>query len=701
VADNTLRFDIVGDASKASEAFTETASTADLAARGARRLAIAMEASQKATDASARASISLGKADLLLAEVERELSGEAQKDRDAQLADAEAKRINADASKKAARDQVSALASLRSPLAGIGVLPGLIGASAVAFGPQLLGAAAGVAGLGAAFGAAAVSAGAFGLVARTELTKVNTAQQKLAAAQAQYNKATTPAGRASALKAETAAMAGLSKSEQQLAKDLTTLKGAWAGLGKAEAPVVATAISPWVQAATSALRFFRPLVQDTGDGLQYLGNEARDALQQPFWQTFFSTLGHTGEVALIGFGEALGKLGDGFAHLFVTFAPDIDKLPALINKWAGSFDNWAQHVKTSGFDKFMKDTFTSGNISRIKDDVQAAGTLIANIAKAVGNISPAAFSGLSNVLTVLSKLSPGQIEAIGILYLVGKAAGGPGSLAGGLFGGFIGGKGKAAGEAAGAETAAKGASSVGRDFGATGALGELSFTIGTVPASNQTAFQKFENQMDTFRSQALIQASGIGTDIAHSLGTGFNVGMLWVATQVKRTKGFVLAPFGGAGLWLYSYGESVLDGFIAGMQARLHAVGNLAASIAGAAQAVSAHYGNAGSGIASNPGKHLAGGGVLTEPVYGWGARTGTPYMLGENGPEAVIPLGRGRGAAGVPSGGGGGQTVRLVVDGSAGGAIGMLLAEIIRDHVHAVGGGGPSPVQRTFGQVA
>lgn len=45
------------------------------------------------------------------------------------------------------------------------------------------------------------------------------------------------------------------------------------------------------------------------------------------------------------------------------------------------------------------------------------------------------------------------------------------------------------------------------------------------------------------------------------------------------------------------------------------------------------------------PVKAMANGGMINEPVFGIGAKSGGGYLLGENGPEEVIPSGSGRGA--------------------------------------------------------
>lgn len=330
------------------------------------------------------------------------------------------------------------------------LLWGTLGAAAL--GPQLLGLGAGAAGAGIAFGAAAAGVSVFGAIAKTELTKVTKAQQALTKAQQAYAKATTPAARKKALADEAAATAGLTRSERDLGTQLTGLQGAWKRLSAAEAPALASALAPWFATARQDLGYIKPLFTDTAMAVHDLGRDAKDALAAPFWRTFFKDVGQTGGIALRGFGSALGKVADGFAHLFVTFKPDIDLIPGMINKWAGSFDRWASSYKRSGFDAFMSKTFSKGNVASLKGDLSALGTTFSNIAKATANLSPAAFLGLSKVLEILSKLSPGQIEAIGALYAVGKLTGGT-SYAGILKKVLGGGAGKAAG---GAEAAAEG-----------------------------------------------------------------------------------------------------------------------------------------------------------------------------------------------------------------------------------------------------
>lgn len=379
-----------------------------------------------------------------------------------------------------------ALKELALPAAGI--------AGAAALGPSAVGAALGITGIGVSFVAAAADAGAFGVVAKGMFSDVTTAQKALTTAQTAYNKATTDQGRATALAAEKAALDGLTPAEQQLATQLTALSSAWSSLQKAQQPVVGAALTPWLQTATSGMQLLNPLITDGANAVQLLGVDAQQALAAPFWGTFFTTLGQTGEDALTTFGTAAGSVGDGLAHLFVTFAPDIDDLLPLVDKAATAFDKWAKSVTSGGLEDFFEKTFSPANVAALKTDLGDAATVVENIAKATASLSPTAFSGLSNLLAVAAKLSPGQIEALAGLYGASKAVGGAGNLTKLLTGGAslalpsIGGK-----KTTKAKTTAKGApaeeeepkSSAGSKIGsaAVGASGVLSIAAAVEAAA--------------------------------------------------------------------------------------------------------------------------------------------------------------------------------------------------------------------------
>jgi hypothetical protein len=72
---------------------------------------------------------------------------------------------------------------------------------------------------------------------------------------------------------------------------------------------------------------------------------------------------------------------------------------------------------------------------------------------------------------------------------------------------------------------------------------------------------------------------------------------------------------------------------------------------------------NVVSTIAAGPGNARASGGMIDEPVVGFGLRTGKRWTFGENGPEMVTPMRGGSGASsGGGSSGGGQQSIKVEV---------------------------------------
>jgi hypothetical protein len=517
-------------------------------------------------------------------------------------------------------------------LLGSRLTQGILGGAAL--GPTALGLGALGAGAGLAGGAALGGAGLFGILAKSEVKQIQdaqkaitAAQKRYAAAQAKVAAATTPKGRAAALAAEAKAAkalaqanAQLTPAERTLGGEITTLTGAWAKLGKAEAPVIASALSPWVKTATGGLSLLKPIVDDVGGALQFLGDEASVAEKSPFWKRFSSTFGQTAGIGLIGFGHALGHVADGFAHLFVEFSPDIQKIPALADKAAGSFDRWASSVHRGGLDKFLSQVFAKRNLDTLKGDAENIGKLVGNIAAATGQISPAAFLGLSKVLEILSKLSPGQIEAVAALYAVTKIAGGAGNIAKLIGGGasFLGGLlgigkkaagsipggggsvppitgGPAAGEAAGTEAGVAFAAGFGEAVVA--GLPEAFALIGTEAAAEAaaggealgaeagTAFvtgfgasagAEFAASIGEIIAAAAIGAGIAGFAVGGAAGAGIAGGFLvsgfLIRRAVGKVSGWVRGAIGDTGSWLRGAGARAADGFAAGYLSQAGAV---------------------------------------------------------------------------------------------------------------------------------
>lgn len=294
-------------------------------------------------------------------------------------------------------------ASKTGTLGGLG-LPGLAAAGGLALGPEALGLAAGITGIGVAAGSAVGGLAAFAALAKGPVAEAMKAN-------------------ADAAKGNLKALQALPPAEKQLASELDGLTKSWAALQKAETPVISSALSPWVKTATDGMQLLSPVVTDVANAIQFLGGEADQAIKSPFWSQFAGTFGASAQISLDGFGEAAGHVADALAHLFVAFSPDIDKLPGIVDKLATSFDNWSKGVTDKGLDQFLEKTFTASNLAALAKDGKELGTLVENIATASQEMSPLAFTGLSNVMTVLGSLTPAEIKALTALFIAIKGLG--------------------------------------------------------------------------------------------------------------------------------------------------------------------------------------------------------------------------------------------------------------------------------------
>jgi hypothetical protein len=178
------------------------------------------------------------------------------------------------------------------------------------------------------------------------------------------------------------------------------------------------------------MQLLTPLIDEGSGAIQLLGQDAGEALQKPFWTTFSQTLGTTGQLALTSFGTAAGSLADGLAHLFVTFAPDIDSLLTDIPVLAGDFDTWAKGVKAGGLEDFFGKTFSHANLQTLKGDLTNVGSFFGTVATATSEISPLAFNGLSVLLEAIGSLPPDAVLALTALFLATKTIGAIGNIAG-------------------------------------------------------------------------------------------------------------------------------------------------------------------------------------------------------------------------------------------------------------------------------
>lgn len=488
--------------------------------------------------------------------------------------------------------------------------------AATAFGPAVIGVGAALAGAAVAAGSAAVGLGAYGAIAVPMFKKVTTAQQAYTKARQQYDQATTKAGRAAALKKEQAALDSLTPSEKKLAVALDKTKASWAGLNKAVQPIVASSLGPWLDAANRGIKLLPNIIKPAASAMSFLGDMTRNALTMPVWKQFSKNIGSSGKIALQGFGSALLSVGTGLAYLFNKFKPWIDKIAPAVAGWGASFQQWAQNYKTSGFQHFL--SYLGDQGPTLKGIFQDLKTTMPKVADAFKGMPSTTLGLFKDVLDIISKMSPGQIQALAYTYAAAKLGGSIGGL--GIFGG--GKKGSlgaklplAAGSAAAGIYAANAGTTaingalqgsgnyqghmqsavshqayqkklpgVGADTGILGSINNFNKRIAnTIWSAAATGIDKipglwshaYEGFQKNFGSKItnwftvslphFFSASGgaiasAGSSLAHGLGNGWNSASTWVSTQFGHAYSWISTKFAGAGRWLSGTGSSIGHG---------------------------------------------------------------------------------------------------------------------------------------------
>jgi hypothetical protein len=252
----SVSFDFLSrGASQLSSDFRRTGDSATLAAKGARLLADSLDKQRRATDASARATLSLVKADAILEEAEKVLSDEA-------LRAEFALKQQADAARKAGRANEEAAASAAAAGEGFGGLGGGMGvavAAGVALAPVLVTLGVGFAGLGAA------AAGVAGPIEKA-------------------------AHKAGGLKAN---LGSLDAEQRLVAVGVLGLGKQFAVFQKELEPEVVGAFSEGLKIAGRLMADVRPVAQATGKAFDQFLGQFGATLQDPQWQRFWAFMAAT------------------------------------------------------------------------------------------------------------------------------------------------------------------------------------------------------------------------------------------------------------------------------------------------------------------------------------------------------------------------------------------------------------------------
>ena len=350
-----LRFDITGNTAGAQRANRDLAGTMDLAARGARLMSDSLDKSRRATDAAARASLTLAKTEKILkdatdeaiaSEVEQRIALERQK-RAAEEAAAANTGLGASTTGAA-----SGLSSMVTPITAL-VTAG------VALAPAIVTLGFGLGGLGIA---------AAGVV--SPILKAAKASGGL-----QAN------------------LAKLDPEQQAVARSILSLRGAYEQFQKALAPVILHDFNVALGLAAPILKDLEPVAQATGVALGRLFAQVGATFKSGEWQQFFGFMARTA-------GPDLNLLGQSFTNLLKTLPPlleqlqpvstDILAIAAATTKLLQATTSTAQNLDKTGQHMGALAQITNA----LKLALFAPGVGLYHALKLVGIIGPDAAKGI-------------------------------------------------------------------------------------------------------------------------------------------------------------------------------------------------------------------------------------------------------------------------------------------------------------------
>lgn len=262
---------------------------------------------------------------------------------------------------------------------------------------------------------------------REGIYQIQQAQQQLITAQRSLQQATVASGTAgsAAMDKLRESMSGLSPAGQKFARFLYGLRDEFHRIRDA----AQEGMLPGAQEAIENLLPYLPqveqFVRDIAGRLGDMAVRASEALESPFWKSFFSMIKSTAGPALDGMFQATGNIATGLAAILQAFLPlNKDMGKGLVGLTAG-FAEWAKGLSSSkGFQEFVGYVREYAPIAlRFFWDLLKVGLkLIIGLAP----LGAILVTGLGKLADILASLDPGVILSVAAgIGAVVALAGGP------------------------------------------------------------------------------------------------------------------------------------------------------------------------------------------------------------------------------------------------------------------------------------
>lgn len=160
------------------------------------------------------------------------------------------------------------------------------------------------------------------------------------------------------------------------------------------------------------------IVTQIAKAMGTLGAEAGAALSGPRWEEFFNFIESEAKPTLLDMGRTVGNLADGFAQLWMAFAPVSANFSDSFLRMSREFAGWASTVdETQGFQEFLAYLERTG--PKVWDTLGALGSAMLQVAEAAAPVGEAALPVIEFLADGVAAIADSDVGPV----LIGVAAG--------------------------------------------------------------------------------------------------------------------------------------------------------------------------------------------------------------------------------------------------------------------------------------
>lgn len=272
-----------------------------------------------------------------------------------------------------------------SALAGVGAKVGI--GLGIATLPALVATAVpAVVGLTGLIGTLAAGVGAFGLVAKSDFTDMQTTVKDLTKQQQALNDATTDTQRQAALKAIAADTAKLQGPAGQAAKAYQGISTAMSQLKTDTAGSVFPVMTAFFKTVGDTIPKLAPLITATSKALLPFAQDLDKAVNGPGFTKLIGWLSSNIGPALNGVGSFLLNVGEGALNIFKLLNPLATVFGGSLGSIAKGFNDWSKGLDSSSMQPFFNFIKENGPLvsQTLKDLAEAIGSIVTGIAPLSG-----------------------------------------------------------------------------------------------------------------------------------------------------------------------------------------------------------------------------------------------------------------------------------------------------------------------------